>query len=73
MHGLNDLSTYGAHPKEFNPQQVRPVLINLTTIIQWYLKCKVKKAEPVKKEMVVEHPDGRPTGIKEPVRIYKSF
>ena len=40
MHGLNDLATFGAHPKEFDPQQVRPVLINLTTIIKWYLKYK---------------------------------
>jgi len=38
MLNLNSLSVYGAHPKEYDPQQVRPVLINLTTIIQWYLK-----------------------------------
>jgi predicted ATPase len=37
MHGLNDLSTYGAHPKDFDPQQVRPVLINLAIILNWYL------------------------------------
>jgi tetratricopeptide (TPR) repeat protein/TolB-like protein len=43
MHGLNDLATFGAHPKEFDPQQVRPVLINLTTIIKWYLKYKDSK------------------------------
>jgi hypothetical protein len=29
MHGLNDLSTYGTHPKDFDPEQVKPVLINL--------------------------------------------
>ena len=40
MHGLNDLSTFGAHPKEFDPEQVRPVLNNLTIIIKWYLKYK---------------------------------
>jgi TolB-like protein/Tfp pilus assembly protein PilF len=40
MHGLNELSTYGAHPKEFDPEQVRPVLINLVIIIKWYLKYK---------------------------------
>jgi len=40
MHGLNDLSTYGAHPKDFDPKQVRTTLINLDTIIEWYLKHK---------------------------------
>jgi TolB-like protein/Tfp pilus assembly protein PilF len=40
MHGLNDLSTYGTHPKDFDPKQVKPVLINLDIIIKWYLKYK---------------------------------
>ena len=40
MHGLNDLSTYGTHPKEYYPEQVKPVLNNLATIIKWYLKYK---------------------------------
>src|SRR5512137_304132 len=40
MHGLNDLSTYGTHPKDFDPEQVKPVLNNLATIIKWYLKYK---------------------------------
>ena len=47
MHGLNDLSTYGAHPKDFDPKQVRTALINLETIIEWYLKHKVGGAEVV--------------------------
>jgi len=38
MHGLNELSTYGAHPKDFDPAQVKPVLNNLDIIIKWYLK-----------------------------------
>jgi TolB-like protein/Tfp pilus assembly protein PilF len=38
MHGLNELSAYGAHPKDFDPEQVKPVLINLDIIIKWYLK-----------------------------------
>jgi len=41
MHGLNELSTYGAHPKDFDPEQVKPVLVNLDIIIKWYLKYKV--------------------------------
>jgi TolB-like protein len=54
MHGLNDLSTYGAHPKEFDPRQVRPVLINLVTVIEWYLKYKNKKNEVIGKERIEE-------------------
>jgi hypothetical protein len=38
MDHLNSLSTFGAHPKEFDPQQVRTVLINLTTVLSWYVK-----------------------------------
>ena len=40
MHGLNELSTYGAHPKDFDPEQVKPVLNNLDIIIKWYLRYK---------------------------------
>jgi TolB-like protein len=40
MHGLNELSTYGAHPKDFDPEQIKPVLNNLDVIIKWYLKYK---------------------------------
>jgi adenylate cyclase len=40
MHGLNDLSTYGTHPKDFDPEQIKPVLVNLDIIIKWYLKYK---------------------------------
>jgi len=40
MIGLNSLSTYGAHPKDFDPEQVKPVLNNLAIIIRWYLKYK---------------------------------
>jgi tetratricopeptide (TPR) repeat protein len=60
MHGLNELSTYGAHPKDFDPEQVKPVLNNLSTILKWYLKYKesqsisktkavLEKTEPVEK------------------------
>ncbi len=45
MHSLNSLSTFGAHPKEFDPEQVKPVLLNLTTVIKWYLKYRTGKAE----------------------------
>src|SRR4030042_76504 len=45
MHSLNSLSTFGAHPKEFDPEQVKPVLLNLTTVIKWYLKYRTEKVE----------------------------
>ncbi len=32
MESLNSLSTYGTHPKEFDPEQVKPVLNNLSII-----------------------------------------
>ena len=40
MHGMNELSTYGAHPKDFDPEQIKPVINNLDIIIKWYLKYK---------------------------------
>jgi TolB-like protein len=45
MEGLNTLSTFGTHPKDFDPEQVKPVLNNLNTIIKWYLKYKEEKAK----------------------------
>jgi len=62
MHGLNELSTYGAHPKDFDPEQIKPVLINLDIIIKWYMKHKdtgienkAKAAEEVREE--IKSPD----------------
>ena len=40
MHSLNSLSTFGTHPKDFDPEQVKPVLINLDIVLKWYLKYK---------------------------------
>jgi non-specific serine/threonine protein kinase len=40
MLGLNELSTYGAHPKDFDNEQLKPVLNNLDIIIKWYLRYK---------------------------------
>jgi len=52
MHSLNSLSTFGAHPKEYEPEQVKPVLNNLSTILKWYLKYKTEKAEEEKRYRV---------------------
>ncbi len=50
MHGLNSLSTYGVHPKDFDPEQVKPVLSNLTIVIKWYLKYKESQGDESEKE-----------------------
>jgi tetratricopeptide (TPR) repeat protein len=72
MDHLNSLSTYGTHPKEFDPEQVKPVLFNLTTILKWYLKYKdtqiisKQKAEEVKDEN--KPPDVSKETIRKPIR-----
>src|SRR4030042_3082768 len=38
MHSLNSLSSLGTHPKDFDQEQVKPVLNNLAIIVRWYLK-----------------------------------
>ena len=38
MRNLNSLSVFGAHPKDFNPRQVKPVLLDLTTVLEWYFE-----------------------------------
>jgi tetratricopeptide (TPR) repeat protein len=40
MHNLNSVATYGAHPIEFNPRQVRTALIDLEMVIGWFLVYK---------------------------------
>jgi TolB-like protein len=51
MDSLNSLSTYGTHPKDFDPEQVKPVLSNLAIIIKWYVKYKdTRKAKEGKPE-----------------------
>jgi len=67
MHGLNDLSTFGTHPKDFDPEQVKPVLVNLDVIIKWYLKYKEGDIK-VKEEKI--HPSEEPLKrVKQEERI----
>jgi len=61
MISLNSMANYGAHPKDFDPEQVKPVLNNLAIIIRWYLKYKdfkiVSKAGSEEKEQkFIEQP-----------------
>ncbi len=38
MNNINSISTFGAHPKEYDPEQVKPVLLDLATTLKWYLR-----------------------------------
>jgi TolB-like protein len=81
MLNLNSLSTFGTHPKEFDHRQVKPVLIDLTTIIEWYLNYKkidfiVTAEEKVKQESKIpgdikEH-IGKSEAELNTVRSYRS-
>jgi TolB-like protein len=53
MQSLNSLSTFGAHPKDFDPEQVKPVLNNLDIVIKWYLKYKESGTEIKTKPIAV--------------------
>jgi TolB-like protein/Tfp pilus assembly protein PilF len=70
MEGLNTLSTFGAHPKDFDPEQVRPILLNLATIIKWYLKYKdtqtITKAKPEEAKHESDEPVDTRKGIGKP-------
>jgi hypothetical protein len=54
MQNLNRISTFGAHPKEFDPRQVRTILIELLTILDWYFKEKNYQQVVGKKEEKIE-------------------
>jgi tetratricopeptide (TPR) repeat protein len=72
MLNLNNMSTFGVHPKEFDPEQVRPLLLNLATIIKWYIKYKSEKPEPVLREKAVKVSEEIRPEVKEPVHIKKT-
>jgi TolB-like protein len=55
MDNLNSLSTYGTHPKDFDPEQVKPTLSNLAIIIKWYLKYKDKQTISIAKPEEIKH------------------
>lgn len=58
MDHLNGLSAFGTHPKDFDPEQVKPVLNNLDIIIKWYYKFKITGTSiklKLDKEISMEH------------------
>jgi TolB-like protein len=68
MQSLNSQSTFGSHPKEFDPRQVKPVLNNLTTIIEWYLKYKEAQTISKAKEEVSKPDIEKPVDVRELTR-----
>jgi TolB-like protein len=73
MYGLNTLSTYGAHPKDFDPEQVKPALINLAIIMKWYLRYRgidisVTPSSPEEEAETVEK-----RHLTDPARLEKSI
>jgi TolB-like protein/Tfp pilus assembly protein PilF len=70
MDHLNSLSTYGTHPKEFDPEQVRPILLNLATIIKWYVKYKdtqiISQEKPGEAKYESKEPVDAREGIRKP-------
>jgi TolB-like protein/Flp pilus assembly protein TadD len=70
MESLNSLSTYGTHPKEFDPEQVRPILLNLATIIKWYVKYKdtqiISQTKPEEAKYESKEPVDTRVGIHKP-------
>jgi tetratricopeptide (TPR) repeat protein len=72
MQNLNSLSTFGAHPKDFDPRQVKPVVLDLTTIIDWYIKyAETLETGEVKPETVKEKKKVTVSYRKEPSKIRK--
>ncbi len=69
MEGLNSLSTFGAHPKDFDPEQVKPALNNLAIIIKWYLKY--KRIEIFSKPLAVEEKEVITSTGKQAIDITK--
>jgi TolB-like protein len=70
MDHLNSISTFGTHPKDFDPEQVKPVLNNLSIIIKWYIKYKdtqtIGKEQPEEGKYESKEPVDTRKGIHKP-------
>lgn len=71
MLGLNSLSTYGVHPKDFDPEQVKPALNNLTIVIKWYLKYRESSINETHKADSSSNELFDNKGFKTKIHIYK--
>jgi len=74
MHSLNSLATFGTHPKDFDTEQVKPVLNNLSIVIKWYLRYKNIEI-PAKSDLVSRSSgmDQAGIGITDISRLEKSI
>jgi len=63
MQNLNSLSTFGTHPKDFEPRQVRPVLLDLTTVLEWYLEYMEDKESDIGESGASERKRKGPDGL----------
>jgi len=64
MQNINSLSTFGTHPKDFEPRQVKPVLLDLTTVLEWYLEY-MEDQESVKGEQIeIQEKRKESTGLR---------
>jgi TolB-like protein/Tfp pilus assembly protein PilF len=64
MQNLNSLSAFGAHPKDFDPRQVKPVLLDLTTSLDWYIKYLEAQSTAVTEPGVPGKIRKEPAGVK---------
>jgi TolB-like protein len=71
MQNLNSLSTFGAHPKDFDPRQVKPVLLDLTTALDWYIKYLEAQSTDVTEPGVPGKIRKEPAGAKKVAIGYK--
>jgi uncharacterized protein (TIGR02145 family) len=71
MQSLNSMATFGTHPKDFDPEQVKPVLNNLAIIIRWYLKFKDFQVVS-KTELKEEKNENKQYEFREPVTAKSS-
>jgi TolB-like protein/Tfp pilus assembly protein PilF len=67
MQYLNSISTFGAHPKDFDTEQVKPVLSNLAIIIKWYIKYKDTQTVSQAKVGEAKYESGEPIETKEDI------
>lgn len=71
MQNLNSLSTFGAHPKDFDPKQVKPVLLDLTTSLDWYIKYLEAQSTDVTEPGVPGKIMKEPASAKKVAIVYK--
>jgi hypothetical protein len=66
MSNLVRISNYGAHPKDFDPRQVRGALIDLSVVVEWYISTKnISIIKPESFKLIHENKDAT-TNNKEP-------